>query len=361
MARPIANGDCRLRARPRDRPSHPAVTTGRRSSRASAARVPDRRRSRHVRRSSAWRSRYHGRTRQRAPQPAAENREQLGRQPAHLLIPVQVVVASGVRQPVLRKGGKPDPDPAHRVRSCRGHPGIIACACIVATTPSAERHHRRASAAGKFPGPGAGCDTRRRRARQPRPTSRTAARRDHATVTSCRAGGLVCPPEIYRIKERLGAGAPACGRRRTKQLTSEDVRQPLLVPVGGPASVADEQPVDLRRHERVDDVRGVALVQLRPQPARRGPGTGRSALGPACRLPGVLGEQRRRVGIGAGGADEDPVDGSADRELISRQMPANPASCLPGSASAKSARACGRDPAGAPPRRHRRLRRRAVP
>jgi hypothetical protein len=34
-------------------------------------------------------------------------------------------------------------------------------------------------------------------------------------------------------------------RRRRKQLVDEEVFQPLLVPLGGPASVTDEQPVEL--------------------------------------------------------------------------------------------------------------------
>jgi hypothetical protein len=58
-----------------------------------------------------------------------------------------------------------------------------------------------------------------------------------------------------------GRSRSACGKR--KQLADEGLRQPLLVPVGAPASVTDEQPVDLGQRERVNDVRGVALAQLR--------------------------------------------------------------------------------------------------
>jgi len=63
---------------------------------------------------------------------------------------------------------------------------------------------------------------------------------------------------------RLGVSAPASGRGRRQQLAGENVFQPLLVPLGRPASVTDEQPVDLGGHERVDDVGGVALAQAWP-------------------------------------------------------------------------------------------------
>jgi AraC-like DNA-binding protein len=82
--------------------------------------------------------------------------------------------------------------------------------------------------------------------------------------------------------EELGVRAPASGRRRGKQLVDEDVLQPSLVPSGGPGPLVDEQSVDLGRHERVDDVRGVALCQLLPQ--RPGTGQGRGDL-PLALLP----------------------------------------------------------------------------
>src|SRR5215470_830749 len=47
-----------------------------------------------------------------------------------------------------------------------------------------------------------------------------------------------------------------------EQLADESLGQPLFVPLGGPALVADEQPVDLGQGERVDDGRSVALGQL---------------------------------------------------------------------------------------------------
>lgn len=62
-------------------------------------------------------------------------------------------------------------------------------------------------------------------------------------------------------------GGPASGRCRGKQLVDEDACQPLFVPLGGPAPVTDEQPVYLGARERVNDVVGVALAQLRPQRA----------------------------------------------------------------------------------------------
>ena len=75
--------------------------------------------------------------------------------------------------------------------------------------------------------------------------------------------GPQTPPGIPS-KEELGVRAPASGRRPCKQLVDEDVLQPLFVPLGGPASVTDEQPVYLGGHECVNDVRSVALAQLRP-------------------------------------------------------------------------------------------------
>ena len=83
--------------------------------------------------------------------PAAEHREQLGRQLAHLLIPVQVVVASGVRQPVLSERSKPDPDPAEPRPQLSWSPGHYRLRLHRGTAPSTGRHRRRASADGKSP------------------------------------------------------------------------------------------------------------------------------------------------------------------------------------------------------------------
>jgi len=104
----------------------------------------------------------------------------------------------------------------------------------------------------------------------------------------------------------------ASRRRWTKQLVDEDPRQPLLVTLRGPASVADEQPVNLRGHQCMDDVGSVALAQFRPQRAGASQGTRdlRLTLLPVSRL---LGKQRGSVTIGAGRAHEDPVNGLGPR------------------------------------------------
>ncbi len=47
------------------------------------------------------------------------------------------------------------------------------------------------------------------------------------------------------------------------QLVDEDPRGPSLVPLRAPAPVTGEQPADLRRHERMNDVRSVALLVWR--------------------------------------------------------------------------------------------------
>jgi hypothetical protein len=52
-----------------------------------------------------------------------------------------------------------------------------------------------------------------------------------------------------------------------KKLIDEDPREPPLIPFGLPASVDNEQAVDLGRHESMDDVGGIALSQLGPQRA----------------------------------------------------------------------------------------------
>jgi hypothetical protein len=47
----------------------------------------------------------------------------------------------------------------------------------------------------------------------------------------------------------------------SRQLLSEGRRKPAFVAFGRPASVADEKAIDLRRHQRVDQVGCVALSQ----------------------------------------------------------------------------------------------------
>ncbi len=98
-----------------------------------------------------------------------------------------------------------------------------------------------------------------------------------------------------------------CWAGRGKQLVDEDPLQPLFVLFGAPASIADEQPADLGRHECVDDVRSVALAQLRPEGAGPGQGTGDLRLA-ELPVPRLLGEQGSRVRIGGRRAHEDPVN-----------------------------------------------------
>jgi hypothetical protein len=98
------------------------------------------------------------------------------------------------------------------------------------------------------------------------------------------------------------------GRTRWQQLADERVFQPVLVLAGRPASVADEQPVDLRGHKNMDNVRRIALAQARLQGAGARERTGDLllALIPVARLSG---KQRGGVRIRTGCAEQDPVDG----------------------------------------------------
>src|SRR6266568_3671804 len=79
-------------------------------------------------------------------------------------------------------------------------------------------------------------------------------------VGPVRPGGSASP--VVRPGQGSVRPPPVVGGGQ--QLAGENVCQPLLVPLGRPASVTDEQPVDLGGHERVDDVGGVALAQARP-------------------------------------------------------------------------------------------------
>src|SRR5215469_596291 len=101
---------------------------------------------------------------------------------------------------------------------------------------------------------------------------------------------LPCPS--HKRLSRLDGCLPGCSASRPRQqLVDQDLLEPLLVLLAGPSSVTDEQPVDLGRHERVDDVRGLALVQVRAQ----GPGIGQVTGDPRLVLlpvPCPLGEQR---------------------------------------------------------------------
>lgn len=53
-------------------------------------------------------------------------------------------------------------------------------------------------------------------------------------------------------------------QRRGEELVGEGLRQPGLVPLGLPASVDDQEPVELGRQEGMDDVGGVALAHPGP-------------------------------------------------------------------------------------------------
>ena len=44
--------------------------------------------------------------------PPADRREQFHCQPPYLPVPIQVIIRSPERQPILGESGKPDPDPA---------------------------------------------------------------------------------------------------------------------------------------------------------------------------------------------------------------------------------------------------------
>ena len=55
------------------------------------------------------------------------------------------------------------------------------------------------------------------------------------------------------------ASPSTCNWERGGQLVGEGARQPLLVALERPAPIDDEQPVELGGHQRVDEVRGVAL------------------------------------------------------------------------------------------------------
>ena len=61
-------------------------------------------------------------------------------------------------------------------------------------------------------------------------------------------------------------GAAAVSRAlNPEELLREDLGEPVLVALRCPATVDDEQSVQLGRHERVDDVGGVTLVEARSQ------------------------------------------------------------------------------------------------
>ena len=152
---------------------------------------------------------------------------------------------------------------------------------------------------------------------------------------------------------------PRCPSSSGNQLAREGGRQPLLVALGRPAAVDDEQPVELGRHERMDEVGRVALSHPGTQRAGAGERAGDLALA-LVSLVLVVGEQCRRRRIRARRAGEDAVDVAAP--------------CVDGdgdgwrtrrAASWGLVRRTGQRPAVAPgptgPDRRRRWTRRAVP
>ena len=83
------------------------------------------------------------------------------------------------------------------------------------------------------------------------------------------ADAAICPRSQNRLPGTRRHADPTShtttsNRQAPFSSWSVSVGQPLFVPLGGPASVADEQPVYLWGHECVNDVRGVALAQARP-------------------------------------------------------------------------------------------------
>ncbi len=78
----------------------------------------------------------------------------------------------------------------------------------------------------------------------------------------------------------------------------EEFREPRFVPLRSPTSVDDEQPIDLGRHERMDDVGGLPLSQLRSQRAGASERTRDERLSTLA-LAGQLVEQRPRVRVRA--------------------------------------------------------------
>ena len=167
-------------------------------------------------------------------------------------------------------------------------------------------------------------------------------------VTPCpdhSAMEVLLSPETRRpgsipSKEESAGCAPASGRRKGSSWLMRISVSHCSYRWGGPAPVADEQPVYLGQRERVDDVRSVALAQLRPQGAGAGQGTGDLALA-LLPLPGQLGEQRGSVRIGARCAEEDPVKGLGPRHDAADD-PARPDSWFLGSGFASNARTWGR-------------------
>ena len=119
--------------------------------------------------------------------------------------------------------------------------------------------------------------------------------------------------------------------------------EPVLVARGRPAAVDDEQPVHLGRHERVDDVGGVASSQPGPQrPARASERA--IAPWPSLRLAGSRRAARRRRDPSCR-ADEDAIDRRCSASSPGRRCRRTRELVL-GSGSARSDRTGGRSANG---------------
>src|SRR5262245_14886837 len=97
------------------------------------------------------------------------------------------------------------------------------------------------------------------------------------------------------------------GPKRSSQLLGKRRREPLLVTLGRPATVADEQAIDLGRHQRVNHVGRLALSEPGPESVR----ARERACDPALTLIALaldLVENFRGRAIGSGRAHEDGVD-----------------------------------------------------
>src|SRR5262245_13207926 len=72
-------------------------------------------------------------------------------------------------------------------------------------------------------------------------------------------------PDAFATRSAVVVTRPPNVRARfcpgSGQLLSERCRQPVLVTLGLPAAVADEEPIDLGGHQRMDEVGGVSFSQ----------------------------------------------------------------------------------------------------
>ena len=94
--------------------------------------------------------------------------------------------------------------------------------------------------------------------------------------------------------------------------SDQGVCEPLLVARRRPAAVDDEQPVQLGRHEGVDEIGRVALAEPGPERAGAGQRSGDPTL-TLVSLVRVLREQLGRCRVRARRAREDAVDVAAPR------------------------------------------------